>query len=58
MKKTLQEKIQELEAQGWEYQGDFRLHVKGNTFVQLMALVKDNQYRVIKDGKISPAKNF
>ena len=58
MTKTLQEKISDLTEQGWEYQDDFRLHVKDNTFVQLIALVKDDQYRAIKNGKISSAKSF
>lgn len=52
MKKTLQEKISELESQGWTYEHELRLHVKDNVFVQVMALTKDGQCRVIKNGKI------
>jgi len=56
MTKTIETKIAELETLGWEYQPEFRLHIKDNVFVQLQALTKDDLYRPIKDGKIGRAK--
>ena len=56
--KTLQEKIQELENEGWVYAPEFRLTVKENTLVQFIALTKNNQYKKIENGKIYPAKSI
>lgn len=59
MIKNLQERIEELEAQGWTYENEFRLATgQGNTLVQFMALTKDGYYRKIENGKIGPAKQY
>lgn len=59
MSKNLQERIAELEAQGWTYEHEFRLPTgHGVTLVQFMALTKDGQYRKIEDGKIHTAKKY
>ncbi len=50
--KTLQDKIQELENDGWKYEHEHKVSVKDNTCMMCMALVKDNKYRMIKGGKI------
>jgi hypothetical protein len=48
MVKTLQQKIEELENQGWEYDDDFRMPTKqAGTLVQLCVMKKGNEYREI-----------
>lgn len=58
--KTLQEKIQELEMQGWEYDDDFRIVAQGNTLVSLIVLKRDGYYRSIDrfTKKINRAKKY
>jgi hypothetical protein len=60
---TLTDKIAELESQGWVYSPSYRIHVKGNSFAQVIALVKPDEdnfgesYRVIKNGKLGREKH-
>lgn len=57
--KNLQERIAELENQGWTYENEFRLATgKGNILVQFMAMTKGNEYRKIENGKIYAAKKI
>jgi hypothetical protein len=57
--KTLQEKIEELESDGWLYEDEFRLLTsKNNTSVQFMALTKKGFYRKIENGKIQKGKQY
>lgn len=59
--KTLQEKIEELEKQGWVYDDDFRVttHISNN-LRQLRVLKKGNEYREInsKTKRILKAKKL
>ncbi|ABN52276.1 MAG TPA: hypothetical protein DEF39_02710 [Hungateiclostridium thermocellum] len=55
---TLQERIEKFEKEGWKYEPEFRLHTRGNTIIQFMALTKDGYYRKIQSGKIGPAKKY
>jgi len=55
---TLQERIEKFEKEGWKYEPEFRLHTRGNTIIQFMALTKDGYYRKIQSGKIGPAKSI
>lgn len=48
---TLQERIEKFEKEGWKYEPEFRLHTRGNTIIQFMALTKDGYYRKIQSGK-------
>lgn len=57
MAKTIKEKIEKLEVEGWEYDDKFTMPTgKGSTLVQMMALKKGNEYRRIENGKILVAK--
>ena len=47
-------RIARLEANGWEYDPEYRIHCRDNTFVQVVALKKGNLYRVIKQYSIGP----
>ena len=58
-KMTLQEKIAELELQGWEYDDDFRMPSgQGNTLSQLTVVKKGNYYKSISGGKIGAEKQI
>jgi len=37
---TLQERIEKFEKEGWKYEPEFRLHTRGNTIIQFMALTR------------------
>jgi hypothetical protein len=55
---NLQDKIKRFEDDGWTYEHEFKLEVKGNTLVQFMALTKNGYYRKIENGKIGAAKQY
>lgn len=55
---NLQERIKEFENEGWTYEHEFKLEVKGNTLVQFMALTRAGFYKKIENGKIGPSKQY
>jgi len=55
---TLQERIEKFEKEGWKYEPEFRLHTRGNTIIQFMALTKDGYYRKSRAARLALLKVY
>ena len=58
---NLQQRIEKYEKNGWVYKDDFRVsfrYMGQPVYSTHKALVKDDKYRIISDGKIGREKNI